>query len=121
MNRAYQQNTARDMGSELSREELIDAVATLRSDVSSMSNDIRAILAENEALKREVNRLENTEAPASTPVSEARRVKAEIDQLVAMHGAMSSRRPAPRREERGGSNSAWMKKMMMFMMMAEMV
>lgn len=120
---------------ELDRVELLKTVHSLRRDVQMMYTDIREVLKENEKLHREVEKLrENSYEPnyerEDSTVSNAHRVKQEVDELIRLHEMASSGRGRSRNDHRGnsrrttegrGGDSDFMKKMMMFMMMAEMV
>lgn len=103
----------------LDRENLLETIATLRRDVSSMANEVREVLRENERYEQELSALRQR---AKRP-SSAERVRDEIDSLMSMYERVSPRRArtarATRREE-GGDGRA-LKKMMMMMLLSEML
>lgn len=113
---------------DLERLELLKTVAHLKQDVRSMTDDIRAVLSENEKLKREVNSLRGGSRP-DRGFGDVHRMKSEIDELIRMHEAASMGRNRVQSSTRRPSypvaapdpSSQWMKKMMMFMMINELV
>jgi regulator of replication initiation timing len=118
-----------DNRGQLDNIELLKTVDSLRQDILSMSTDIRDVLSENENLHREIDQLKERRR-GNGRISEAQRIKSEVDDLIRMHEATSSGKDRSRRIPRKKvqvvegeriNGSEWMKKMMMFMMMAEMV
>ena len=73
---------------DLERLELLRTVAHLKQDVRSMTDDIRAVLSENEKLKREVSSLRGGSRQGSA-FNDVHRMKGEIDDLIRMHEAAS--------------------------------
>jgi len=112
----------------LDREELIRTVIALRNDVYSIASDIHEVIKKNDRLEKEVQRLRShrTEEPQR---NKAQQVKQEIDNLVSLFDAASTRRARATRaaenrilEDRADqAQSPWMKKMMMMMMIADML
>ncbi len=113
---------------DIDRGDLLDAVGSLRQDVRSMKSYLRDVIDEKERLKNEVERLRGDREHKSW-LSEAQKVRQEVDHLVRLYDATASgetgRRKAPRRgpsqENSSPDQAPWMKKMMMFIMLAEMV
>jgi len=108
-------------------DEILETVASLRKDVVTMSSNIREVLKENAELKEELGKLRGGRRSGEHWLSEAQRIRAEVDQLLQMHtaaggGRSQGRRRAPQPVDTGrGESPAWLKKMMMFMMLSEMV
>ena len=125
---AYEPDTDNDIPEDTDRVDLLDAVGSLRQDVRSMESYLREVIEEKEMLKDEVERLRG-DGEENSWMSEAQKVRQEVDQLVRLYDATASgetgRRRAPRRtpshQDSSPRQAPWMKKMMMFMMMAEMV
>ncbi len=122
------QNLGNEVAGKLDRVELLKTVVTLRKEVRSMASDIKSVINENDMLKDKVERLQG-QRKGRDHLSEAQRIKQEIDQLVQMHEAASlgrvkpaeSVRPQPASVEAPASSSSMLKKMMMFMMISELV
>lgn len=113
--------------SEFDRIDLLNSVISLREDFNSMATDLKEVLRENMKLKAEVDRLHESKSKQKS-VSDLRRLKMELDQLLHLHESSS---PGNGRFNQAAkyessyrdpsTNSSWFKKMMMFMMMSELV
>ena len=107
---------------------VLHSVASLREELNAMAADIRSVLSENARLKSELDEIRERGAGKQS-LSEAYRMRDEIDRLLRLHESVSSVRPRldeERSRQRsagygGDDRNAWMKKMMMFMMMSDLM
>lgn len=125
---AYDADIGSQVHDDADQVDLLDAVGSLRQDVRSMESYLREVIEEKKRLEDEVERLRGDSEQKSW-MSEAQKVRQEVDELVRLYDATPSgergRRKAPRRapalENTSPDQAPWMKKMMMFMMLTEMV
>ncbi len=134
---AYREYPHEQYEEELDRTDVLDAVASLREELSLVASDMRAVISENARLRQQLEGLRGRRAaeqyrgaPERTQrVSEVHRIKDEIDQLIHLHESASGERtrgyderPVHRPHTCGcDDKAARMKKMFMMMMMADLV